>query len=344
VIAGTVVEIRDRTRREREVSCYSLVMSRRGAVWLAALLFLGNAAGAAAAGDPTAGEGGSQEESGLARALEAARDVPGGPFHLLVNCAGEQGFRGLEVFPSGVAVWNGRSQVELATAVRVALLETLIRRDFPSLEASYGGREEPGSPTAALRIICRVVLDIDGRHKSSVQLADGEQSPELGALAGELLDLAAPLAADGVVADDLSEGLAKVAAGTLAPETFGLRFVQLPEPGSDGTGSILRAEGGVISLQPYAPGRAIGEPVTLDLEPADFAALASAIRKADPETLPVNLWSETYLEFEVRVLQHRRSIMARPFSRLSGQKGGEPQQRFDRLVEALREIESLRGP
>jgi hypothetical protein len=343
VIAGTVVEIRDRTRREREVSCYSLVMSRRGAVWLAALLFLGNAAGAAAAGDPTAGEGGSQEESGLARALEAARDVPGGPFHLLVNCAGEQGFRGLEVFPSGVAVWNGRSQVELATAVRVALLETLIRRDFPSLEASYGGREEPGSPTAALRIICRVELDINGRHKSSVQLADGEQSPELSALAGELLDLVAPLAATGISAENLSDGLAKVALATLAPESFELRFVQLPEAGGEGAGSILRVEGGVISIQPYAPGRAIGEPVSLDLEPADFAAFVSAIRRADPETLPVNLWSEFYLEFEVRVLQHRRSIMARPFSRLSGQKGGEPQQRFDRLVAALREIETSRG-
>jgi len=344
VIAGTVAEIRDRTRCEREMSCYSLVMSRRSVLWLAVLLSFGSAAGTAAAGVPTTGEGESQEESGLVQALEAARDAPGGPFHLLVDCAGEKGFRGLEVFPSGVAVWNGRSQVELPTAVRVALLETLIRRDFPSLEASYGGREEPGSPKAALRIICRVELDIDGRHKSSVQLADGEQSPELGALAGELLDLAEPLAADGVIADNLSDGLAKVAAGTLAPETFGLRFVQLPEPGSDDTGSILRVEDGVISRQPYAPGRSVGEAMTVDLEGGDFTALVSAIRKTDPETLPVNLWSEAYLEIQVRVLQHRRSIMARPFSRLSGQKGDEPQQRFDRLVAALREIESSRGP
>ena len=313
-------------------------MSRHGVLWLVVLLFLGSAAGPAAVGEPTAGEGGSQEAPGLVRALETARDAPGGPFHLLVDCSDEEGFRGLEVFPRGVAVWNGRSQVEFPTAVRVALLETLIRRNFPSLEASYGGREEPGSPKAALRIICRVVLDIDGRHKSSLQFADGKQSPELGALAGELLDLAAPLAATGIVADDLSDGLAKVAAGTLAPETFGLRFVQLPEPGSDGTGSILRVEDSVISRQPYAPGRSVGEAVKVDLEGGDFTALVSAIQKAGPETLPVNLWSEAYLEIGVSVLQHRRSIMARPFSRLSGQEGGEPQQRFDRLVAALREI------
>ena len=318
-------------------------MLKRGVLWLVVLLFLGSAADSAVAGDGPPGEGGSQEESVLVEALRAAHDAPGGPFHLLVGCADEQGFRSLEVFPGGVAVWNGRSQVELPTAVRVAMLDTLIRRDFPSLEASYGGREEPGSPKAALRIICRVVVDIDGRHKSSVQLADGEQSPELGALAGELLDLAAPLAASGIVADDLGEGLAKVAAGTLAPETFGLRFVQLPEPGSDGTGSILRIEDGVISRQPYAPGRSVGEAVTVDLEGDDFTALESAIRKAGPETLPVNLWSEAYLEIEVRVLQHRRSIMARPFSRLSGQKGGEAQQRFDRLVAALRGIGSSPG-
>ena len=318
-------------------------MSRHGVLWLVVLLILGGAAGSAAAGDTTAGEGGSQEDPGLVQALGAARDAPVGPFHLVVDCADEEGFRSLEVFPSGVAVWRGRSQMELPTAVRVALLDTLIRRGFPSLEASYGGREEPGSPKAALRITCRVVLDIDGLYKSSVQLADGEQSPELGALAGELLDLAAPLAATGIVADNLGDGLAKVAAGTLAPETFGLRFVQLPEPGSDDTGSILRVEDGIISRQPYAPGRSVGEAVTADLEGGEFTALVSAIRKAGPETLPVNLWSEAYIEIEVRVLQHRRSIMARPFSRLSGQKGGEPQQRFDWLVAALREIESSPG-
>ena len=156
-------------------------------------------------------------------------------------------------------------------------------------------------------------------------------------------DLRVRLAESFETAVRMGDGLAKVAAGTLAPETFGLRFVQLPEPSSGGTGSILRVEDGVISRQPYAPGRSVGEAVTVDLEGGDFTALVSAIRQADPETLPVNLWSEAYLEIEVRVLQHRRSIMARPFSRLSGQKGGEPQQRFDRLVAALREIESSRG-
>ena len=318
-------------------------MSRRGVVWLAVLLFLGSAAGPAATPDPPVGESGSPKEPGLVRALEAARDAPAGPFRLRVDCADEEGFRSLEVFPSGVAIWNGRVQVQPAIAVRVALLETLIRRDFSSLEASYGGREGPGSPQGALRIVCRVVVDIDGLHKSSVQLADGEQSPELGALAGELLDQVAPLAAAGVIADDLGDGLAKVEAGTLAPETFALRFVQLPAPGGDGTGSILRIEDGVLSRQPYAPGRAVGEAVTVDLEGSDLAALVAAIRKADPETLPVNLWSEGYLEIEVRVLQHRRTTMARPFSRLEGRQGSEPQQRFDRLVAALRKVESSFG-
>jgi len=315
-------------------------MSKLGALWLVVLLFLGNAAGSAAADHASAGGSGSPADSGLVRALMAARDAPGGPFHLRVDRAEKEGFRSLEVFPSGVAIWNGRFQITLATKVRVALLETLIRRDFPAFEASYGGRQTPGLREAALRIICRVVLDIDGHHKSSIQLAEGERSPELGALARELLDLVEPLAAAGIAAEDLGDGLAKVAAGKLAPETFGLRFVQLPAPGRAGTGSILRVEAGAISRWPYAPGRTVGEVVTRHLERRDLVALVSAIQKADPQTLPVNLWSDAYLELEVRVLQHRRTVMARPFSRLAGRKAGDPQRRFDRLVEVLQKLEA----
>ena len=278
------------------------------------------------------------EPSALAGAIAAARDAGPGPFGLRVDSTGAAGHRSLEVFPSGVAIWNGRAQLRLAPAQRSALLEALLAGGFPSLEPSYGGRPGAAPEHAALRVVRRVVLEIGGLSASSVQLAEGEQSPKLERLAEALLDLVAPLAGDGITADDLGDGLAKLAAGVLAPETFTLRFVELPPPGSEAAGSILRLGQGTATRQSYTPGREIGEPVSLKLSDEQLDAVFAALRAAEPSTLPVNLWSDAHLELELAVLEHRRTVVARPFSRLSPEALGEAQQRFEKLVAALQEL------
>lgn len=284
------------------------------------------------------------EPSALARAIAAARDAGPDPFGLRVDSTGAAGHRSLEVFPRGVAVWNGRAQLRLAPAVRSALLEALLAGDFASLEPSYGGRPGAEPERAALRVVRRVVFEIGGLAASSVQLAEGEQSPKLERLAEALLDLVAPLAQDGITADDLGDGLAKLAAGALAPETFTLRFVELPPPGSEAAGSILRFSQGTATRQSYAPGREIGEPVSLKVSDEKLNALVGALRAADLSTLPVNLWSDAHLELEVALLQHRRTLVARPFSRLSPQTLGEAQQRFEKLVAVLEELRASLTP
>jgi hypothetical protein len=280
------------------------------------------------------------EPSALARTIAAARDAGPGPFDLRVDSTGAVGHRSLEVFPSGVAIWNGRAQLRLAPAQRSALLEALLAGGFPSLEPSYGGRPGAAPERAALRVVRRVVLEIGGLSASSVQLAEGEQSTKLERLAEGLLDLVAPLAGDGVTADDLGNGLAKLATGVLAPETFTLRFVELPPPGSEAAGSILRVSQGTATRQSYTPGREIGEPVSQDLSDEQLGALVAALRAAGLSTLPVNLWSDDHLELELTVLEHRQSLVARPFSRLSPEALGEAQQRFEKLVAALQDVRS----
>lgn len=284
------------------------------------------------------------EPSAVARAIAAAREAGPGPFGLRVDSTGAAGHRSLELFPSGVAIWNGRAQLRLAPALRGALLEALLAGGFASLEPSYGGR--PGAPPerAALRVVRRVVLEIGGLSASSVQLAEGEQSPKLEGLAEALLDLVAPLAKDGITADDLGDGLAKLATGVLAPETFTLRFVELPPRASEAAGSILRLGQGTATFQSYAPGREIGEPVSHELSDKQLAAVVAALRAAELPTLPVNLWSEAHLELELAVLEHRQSLVARPFSRLSPEALGEAQQRFEKLVAALQELRSSLAP
>ncbi len=280
------------------------------------------------------------EPSALAGALAAACDAGPGAFGLRVDSTGAAGHRSLEVFPSGVAIWNGRAQLRLAPALRSALLEALLAGGFPSLEPSYGGRPEAAPEGAALRVVRRITLEVGGLSASSVQLAEGEQSPKLERLAEALLDLVAPLAKDGTTADDLGDGLAKVAAGVLAPETFTLRFVELPPPGSETAGAILRVSQGTATRQSYAPGREIGKPVSQDLSDEQLDALLAALRAAELSTLPVNLWSDAHLELELAVLEHRRTLVARPFGRLSPESLGETQQRFDKLVAALQDLRS----
>jgi hypothetical protein len=275
-------------------------------------------------------EGGARD---LGEAIERARAAGGGAFRLSVECRGDAGLRSLEVFPSGVAIINRASQVALAGETRAAVLEILAAHRFASLAERYGGR--PEAQHGPLRVSCRVALEIGGLAKSSVQFADGEQSAALAAVAAALLDRVAPLAKDGVTAADLAEGLAKLASGALAPEAFELRFVRLPADGTGGPGSVLRVAGREVTKRAYEPGREIGAPESRDLERERFAALASALVEARPAELPVNLWSDEYLELEIGVLQHRRTILARRFGRLGPASDAAARERFRSLVVAL---------
>lgn len=290
--------------------------------------------------------------SAVRAAIEAARDE-GVSFHLLAQCIDEKGNRSLEVFPSGVAVWNGSLQVTVAPPLRRALLDNLLAGGFPAMKASYGGKRPPppGSgddAAAALQVRCRLSFESGGVDKTSIQQAQGEQSPALTALIASLLDHVQPLAKQGVGAEDLADGLALLARGELAPETFTMRFVRLPPKGAPG--AIVRVERGSVVRQRYAPGRTFDEATSEELDGERFAALLAAVRSADLASMPANLWSEDQLEVEVRVLDHEAIVLARSFARLNAGDGGDAQQRFDALVGFLRrellaeEGETAAGP
>jgi hypothetical protein len=278
----------------------------------------------------------------LSSRLEQAREEASpSAFRLRVNCRGERGARTVEVFPSGVAVWDLRTQVVLDEGTRRDLLDLLAERGFPALEPQYGGRLDPARPQAAVRVVCRVALELDGLDKSSIQLAEGEQSAQLHALANDLLDRVAAHAPKGVTARDLADGLQKLALGALLPEGFELRFLDLPAAGGETAGVILRVQADVLSLQPYAPGHEVGEAVSRHLVEDELPSLVETLVQADFAALPVNLWSDDQLEIEVRVLGHGRTIYARPFSRLAGERPVVAQERLAQLVAVLR---SLRAP
>jgi len=290
----------------------------------------------------TAGVGGIERSSPvanadtgeLAAALEAASSAKSPRYHLIVHRTDEAGQRSFEVFPSGVAIWNHRAQIALPPTVRASLLEILRERQFAHMAPSYGGKRTPEVREAALRVSCRVALEFDGVEKSSVQLADGEQSAELAALADALLDRLEPLAAKGETADDLDDGLRKLAGGDLAAEVFRLRFVRLPE---DGDGEILSMRDGLESRKAYSPGRRIGDETVSELNSDRLTAVVKVLLEADVASLPVNLWSAEHVELEVAVFGHRTVVIGRDFSRLASDKESDAGKRFARLVAFFRE-------
>ncbi len=274
----------------------------------------------------------------LTVAIEQGRDRPDSPYHLLVNCMDKQAVRALEVFPGGVAIWNRKLQISLPWSIRSELLGLLLRDDYPTFAPLYGEQNDLEDVDGAMRVSCQIELEIGTLKKHSAQLYDGPQSANFAALAAALLDKVQPLAAQGVEAKDLRDGLNKLAEGVLAPQVFTLRYVEIPARGQQQPGFILRINDAMVSRQAYTPGKVLAEPSRTVLADCRFQHLMAAIDSADLPDLPVNLWSQAQIELEVQVLAHRKTLMARPFTRLRSDIHGPEQQRFDTLLGVIRTL------
>ncbi|MGB5337363.1 MAG: hypothetical protein WBN07_17220, partial [Woeseiaceae bacterium] len=174
----------------------------------------------------------------LTAALTAARADSGVPFHLRVNCTERDSRRSLEVIRGSVAVWGNHWQVRLAAKDRAALIDMLLDADFAHFAPRYGEKPKADKQEAPLKVSCRIHVAVQEAKKTSIQLLDGEPSEQLLGLARQLLDRIEPLAADGVMAADLEDGLAKLADGALAPEVLRLRLLSLHESENGRAGSI----------------------------------------------------------------------------------------------------------
>jgi hypothetical protein len=250
-------------------------------------------------------------EDSLAAALAAARADADIPFNLRVDCTERDSRRSLAVIGGTVAVWDNERQVRLSTTDRDALIDLLLEADFAHFAARYGETPKADKQEAPLRVSCRIHVALQGMEKASVQLLDGEQSEQLLGLARQLLDRVEPLAADGVTAASLEDGLAKLADGTLAPEALGFRFLTLPDAGDNAPGRVLRVEGGLISRQHYAPGKSVGPVQSEDLAQCQLQDIIAALRDARFWELPVNLYADELTELEVHVLSQRKTVIAR---------------------------------
>jgi hypothetical protein len=274
----------------------------------------------------------------LRQAITTARRQVDSPFSLDVRCTNEQARRSLQVFSSGVGVWNRSVQISLPWSTRGNLLGLLLTHDFPAFAPRYGDQAVAGKMDGPMRVSCEINFAINGLQKTSVQLYDGPQSSNFLSLANALLDESEPLAQHGVSSKDLRESLDKLASGVLAPQVFSLRYVETPSPGNTKDGMIIRIGDAQLTRQAYTPGRVMGKPSSQQLPADRFQILVQTLRSADFSNLPLNLYAEDQIELEVKVLGQRKTIIARPFSRLEKERTSVAQQHFDGLAELLRTL------
>lgn len=280
---------------------------------------------AAQAGDTKAG--GQGLERALGQAL-ASRSWSG--LRIDAECHTEAGYRSARLFDSGVGAWNRERQFKLSREEVLALFKEFQAAGFPRMRETYG---EGAEKDAALELICRVRMELDGAVHQSVQLSKGKTSPELLNLAGRVLAAAEEAARSGPGAGSLTEGLEAIARGGLAPEMLSLHIVRQTEaPSPEGWQLDLEGSRATLQRNPVPEGEA---PRTVQLSPAEIAGLAGRLAAARWEELPGNLWAPEYTDLQIEVLKGRRSIQARQFAGMTQATHGEAQQRFDRAWEEL---------
>jgi hypothetical protein len=253
------------------------------------------------------------------------------------------------VYGNGVGIWRDQTQFTLTHAEVLDLLRAIQAARFSAMEKTYGGEEgqeesekqkekEKEKETIYLRgsVSVRVGSDL----KRVGQYMDGEQSKALATLAGKILAVSEKAAKTGVGATSLSDGLTKLGEGKLAPETlqvFAQNRADRPGEGHEDGNWVLRIDGRRV-LDRTSTDAKTSVRRLLILSEDDFRKLAEALRDADPQGLPRNLYASQMVNVEIRLLAGRANLSARQYAGKTAETLGEKQVAFDRLYAALRAL------
>ena len=247
--------------------------------------------------------------------------------------------RSVRIWGSGLGIWEKTVQFRLSREQVVSVLKML-------LDAKVGTIPQPGAkppaPVAKAPIQLRGELTVvagDVRFHRQ-QVTKGEQSEALAALVTRILEFSEKAAADGMRASNLQDGLAKVADGTLAPQTFSavVRRAGDREHEPGGESFLLRMEGRRVTDRLMPKGQLPPPARELTLSDADFRKLVLRLREDDPESLARNTYAPVYTDVTVAVLGHDKNVPARAYLDVTAETHGEKQKAFDRMYALFREL------
>lgn len=295
--------------------------------------------------------GGQSDPPGLDEAIAKAASEPAarGDLDIFSECRSDSGMRTLAVYGDGTGVWDSRRQFQLTPEQLGSLLKALQEADFASMPEVFGGQatEEtpkvpPKNPPAfVVEITCRVEVTLGGHHKKVLQRAKGEQSQKFKKLAQQLFEICKDPSRQGIEASGLSDGLSKLAEGSLKPQTWQLMMHRRPDEASAVQGHIgflLRIAGDTVTSRSFDPAGGYTDPLALHLSASDLRDLARSLSKLNLDGLPVNLYAGDYTDLNIRLLNHHKSVQARQFAGMTAATHGQAQKNFDALYEILRKL------
>jgi hypothetical protein len=321
-------------------------------------------------GSCLAGAGEREEEKGeegaFCKALEGTIEgrLPLDQVHLGVTDGGGSGWRSLVLYGDGVGVWKGAKQFKVKPKAVKKMLRMLEKAHFCTLESEAGEADEP-------RVTRGITLVVGDLTKTVMQVEDKEGEREAGGheagkpeagkpvvgkrgaeereaeeregaahtletLAPRLLDACEKQGEAGIVAASLQDGLDKVRDGVLAPEVLSVS-INVPERGKGG-GWIIQLHGRQAAVMSRDEKEGYGPKRLARLTEAEFAALATSLAGSGVAALPLNVYSPSYADLSVGVMNHRRSLQARAFAGMTPDTNRPAQQAFERLRAQLHDL------
>jgi hypothetical protein len=232
----------------------------------------------------------------------------------------------------GVGIWEERSQFRLTRPELLSLVRSLKEAHVGAMQPQYGEDESD-----RLTFRGKLTVAVGPVAKHVVQLFDGEQSEALGNLAKRILALAERKGSQGISASSLSDGLRKLADGTLAPEAFEIVFQRRddrPVPAPE-EGLLLRLRGRIATARVFRPRSGYGPPRSRVLGKSDFQTLLAALRQNDPTAFESGLFASRYTEVRIRVLNWSKDVQARRYLGVTPETHGRTQEAFDRVCAEL---------
>lgn len=251
----------------------------------------------------------------------------------------EAGSASARVWGSGVGIWEDRTQFRLSRDEVLSLLKILSAARVGSMNPPNPKTPAAEPPKSPLRVLGTLTVVVGSESTTLNQLTRGEQSEPLRELVLAILSFCEKAAKTGVTVASMQDGLSKLAAGALAPETFEA-VVQRREGSKDASGQswLLRINGLRVSDRLMPKGQAPQPARTLTLSREDFQRLARLLEANEPGTLPGNVYAPAYTDMSIEVLGEDRMIPARAYLGVTPETHGEKQQAFDRLYEAFRAL------
>jgi len=225
------------------------------------------------------------------------------------------------VYGSGVGIWEHDRQFQTSEKQVRKALRLLERSGFPSMPDRVKGprpadAEEGGEPDATV-LVRFVTLTVGGLTKTVVQDNKAYPLESFEDLCRDLVKIFRKAARHGVEASSLDDGLAKLAAGTLAPEVLHV-LVSAPEqralPSQEGQGWLLTVQDGEVDARAHTLESGFGPEVRRPLTPELARQIAGWLREADISSLPQNVYDTGYTDLSVAVLGHEKSLQAREFA------------------------------